>query len=122
MSNSSSNSEPAYLGSIVVVAITVVVIIETESSHLLWTGQDILEGGESIVVQVKWFSLRSVGCASAGLEQAALENDDHSSSPLVHHKSLRLGRAFLLLLCIFCAKPGVLYGRIERVKVELAEA
>jgi hypothetical protein len=61
---SSSNSEPAYLGSIIVVAITVVVIIESEINYLLWTGQGLLEGGESIVVRVKRFSLRSVGCAN----------------------------------------------------------
>jgi hypothetical protein len=47
MSSSASNSEPAYLGNVIVVAITVVVIVEGEINHLLWTGQDLLEEGKA---------------------------------------------------------------------------
>ena len=62
MSSRSSISEPTDLGNIVVAAPTIVIVVEGEINHLLWTGQHLPKGGEIIVVRIKDFSvLRGVG-------------------------------------------------------------
>jgi hypothetical protein len=55
MSSRSSISEPAYLGKTIVVA--------GEINHPLWTGQDLPEGGEIVVVRIRGFSVLCPVCS-----------------------------------------------------------
>jgi hypothetical protein len=56
MSSRPSNPEPAYLDSIIV-AITIIVIVEGDINHLLRTGDDLPNGGKAIVVRIRRFYL-----------------------------------------------------------------
>src|SRR5947199_9091153 len=71
MLSRSSVSEPAYLGMVTVVALTIAVIVAGEINHLnhlLWRGQGLPHGGDVVVVvvvRIKDFSvLRELGRTS----------------------------------------------------------
>ena len=58
-----SNSELAYLDGILV-ASTIVVIVEGEINYRLRAGDDLPDGGEVIVVGIRHFCLRGIGRAT----------------------------------------------------------
>jgi hypothetical protein len=64
-----SNSELAYLDGILV-ASTIVVIVEGEINCRFRTGDDVPDGGEVIVVGIRYFCLRGIGRAT-GRERLA---------------------------------------------------
>jgi hypothetical protein len=65
-----SNSELAYLEGILV-ASAIVVIVEGEINRRLRTGDDLLDGGEAVVVEIRYFCLfRGIGRAT-GRERLA---------------------------------------------------
>jgi hypothetical protein len=63
MSSRSSIPELAYLGKTIVVALTIVIVVAGEINHPLWTGQDLPEGGEIVVVRIRDFSVLCPVCS-----------------------------------------------------------
>jgi hypothetical protein len=87
VSSRSSISEPAYLGNIVIVAVTIIVVLvdgKIDYLLLLRLGQDLPEGRKTVVVGIRDISvLREVGRATG---RKKLARSRGPAKPMIIHR------------------------------------